>query len=164
MTDVTLLRDSLCLGTFAQGFIMLLPRSSLAITIQGFKKYNLAAKRTFNNLVKCCICSLLDFTWILSSENCTTCHYNLTVLYCASTWITFTQIQAKLNNQLILTRICVKKQTTLFLFHYKKSRLYGTPVAGTQILLKNIRTFTIRIEFWHLQYTINYCCTTKGKN
>ena len=60
--------------------LWLLSHSSLAITIQGFKKYNLAAKRTFNNLVKCCICSLLDFTWILSSENRTTVHYNLTVL------------------------------------------------------------------------------------
>ena len=36
---VTLLRDSLCLGTFAQGFITLLPRSSLVITIQDFTKY-----------------------------------------------------------------------------------------------------------------------------
>ena len=78
---VTSLRDSLCLGTFAQGFIMLLPRSSLAITIQGFKKHNLAAKRTFNNLVNCCICSLLSFTRILSPESPTTCDYNPTVLY-----------------------------------------------------------------------------------
>ena len=40
-TDVTSFGDSLCLRTFAQGLTMLSPRSSLAITIQGFKKYNL---------------------------------------------------------------------------------------------------------------------------
>ena len=38
--------------------------------------------------------------------------------------------------------------------------------AGThewQILLKNIRTFAMTIEFWHLQYKINYS-KTEGKN
>ena len=38
--------------------------------------------------------------------------------------------------------------------------------AGThewQILLKNIRTFAMMIEFWHLQYKINYS-KTEGKN
>ena len=36
--------------------------------------------------------------------------------------------------------------------------------AGThKILLKNIRTITERIEFCHLQYTVNYS-TTEGKN
>ena len=82
----------------------------------------------------------------------------------ASTWKTFTQIQAELNNQIILTRICVNKHTTLFLFHYKKK--IGCMAAGThewQIPLKNIRTFAVTIEFWHLQYKINYS-KTEGKN
>ena len=74
-----------------------------------------------NNLAKCCICSLLGFTWILSPENCTTCHYNLTILYGLCLKNFYTNPGKILNNEIILTRICVNKQTTLSWLHYKKS-------------------------------------------
>ena len=74
-----------------------------------------------NNLAKCCICSLLNFTWILSPENCTTCHYNLTILYGLCLKNFYTNPGKILNNEIILTRICVNKQTTLSWLHYKKS-------------------------------------------
>ena len=74
-----------------------------------------------NNLAKCCICSLLGFTWILSPENCTTCHYNLTILYGLCLKNVYTNPGKILNSEIILTRICVNKQTTLSWLHYKKS-------------------------------------------
>ena len=74
-----------------------------------------------NNLAKCCICRLLGFTWILSSENCTTCHYNLTILYSLCLKNFYTNPGKILNSEIILTRICVNKQTTLSWLHYKKS-------------------------------------------
>ena len=76
-----------------------------------------------NNLAKCCIwlCSLLNFTRILSPENCTTCHYNLTILYGLCLKNFYTNPGKILNSEIILTRICVNKQTTLSWLHYKKS-------------------------------------------
>ena len=82
-----------------------------------------------------------------------------------STSTTFTQIQEKINNQKILTRICVNKQTNnSFSISLQKIIVVWQMIhMNNKFFKNNIRTITERIEFCHLQYTLNYG-TTEVKN
>ena len=81
----------------------------------------------------------------------------------ASTWITFTQIQVKLNNQIIFTKICANKQTTVFRIYFiRKNGSWYTWITNSFKKYKNfyikdrILSLTVHNK---LQYNI-----TEGKN